>query len=71
MRQVGFSNDYTSQCNFVIHVVFIRSVICLISVSVSHKQRFQNAENNYVFSVHKSHTPLIAKHQQNYGYFRN
>jgi hypothetical protein len=51
--------------------VFILSVFFLISVSVSRKQGFQNAENNYVSSVHKSHTPHIAEHQQNYGYYRH
>jgi len=42
---------------------FILSVICLISISVSRKQRFQNPENNYVPSVHKSHTPHTAENQ--------
>ena len=70
VRQEELSHYCNSQCNFIIHVMFIRSVICLISVSVSRKQRFQKAENNYVSSVHKSHTPRTAEHQQNYGYYR-
>jgi hypothetical protein len=71
VRQFELSLDCTSQFNFIIYVVFILSVICLISISVSRKQKFQNAENNYVSSVRKSRTPHTAEHQQNYGYYRH